>query len=279
MNGKAVRYKKNDKSRVKFGFKQEECGFIAYCANVKGTSTYKIKTLDPKHTCGRTFNNRAATAKWIAKVIEDRMMNSSTVLQVKEIIHEMRTRYSVGVSWGTAWNARKIAKDDVEGDALKQYTMITSYAGELKRVNHQNKAAIILRYNPTTLQPRFGCFYMCLEGCKSAFKLTCIPFIGIDGCHLKTKYGGILLIAVGRDPNDQYFPLAFAVGLMQVFEEDFPGVEHRFCVRHLYANFKEKFGGGTEIRDLLMWASKATYKELWEEKMQQIKAINEYAYK
>ncbi|XP_057440306.1 uncharacterized protein LOC130732221 [Lotus japonicus] len=66
---------------------------------------------------------------------------------------------------------------------------------------------------------------------------------------------------------------------MQVFEEDFPGVEHRFCVRHLYANFKQKFGGGTEIRDLLMWASKATYKELWEEKMQQIKAINEDAYK
>jgi hypothetical protein len=39
----------------------------------------------------------------------------------------------------------------------------------------------------------------------------CRPFIGVDGCHLKTKYGGILLIAVGRDPNDQYFPLAFGV--------------------------------------------------------------------
>jgi hypothetical protein len=33
----------------------------------------------------------------------------------------------------------------------------------------------------------------------------------VDGCHLKTKYGGQLLIAVGRDPNDQYFPLAFGV--------------------------------------------------------------------
>jgi hypothetical protein len=33
----------------------------------------------------------------------------------------------------------------------------------------------------------------------------------VDGCHLKIKYGGQLLIAVGRDPNDQYFPLAFGV--------------------------------------------------------------------
>ena len=42
-------------------------------------------------------------------------------------------------------------------------------------------------------------------------KIACRPFIGVDGCHLKNKYGGQLLIAVGRDPNDQYLPIAFAV--------------------------------------------------------------------
>lgn len=52
---------------------------------------------------------------------------------------------------------------------------------------------------------------MCLEGCKKGFIGGCMPFIGLDGCHLKTQYGGILLCAVARDPNDQYFPLAFAV--------------------------------------------------------------------
>lgn len=38
-----------------------------------------------------------------------------------------------------------------------------------------------------------------------------MPFIGVDGCNLKTKYGGTLLIVVGRDPNDQYYPLVFNV--------------------------------------------------------------------
>jgi len=33
----------------------------------------------------------------------------------------------------------------------------------------------------------------------------------VDGCHLKTQYGGILLVVVGRDANDQYYPLAFGV--------------------------------------------------------------------
>jgi hypothetical protein len=61
-----------------------------------------------------------------------------------------------------------------------------------------------------TPQPRFSSFYFCFEGTKKGFN-SCRPFIGVDGCHLKTKHGGILLIAVRRDANDQYFPLAFGV--------------------------------------------------------------------
>jgi hypothetical protein len=66
--------------------------------------------------------------------------------------------------------------------------------------------------------------------------------------------------------------------LIQVFEEQLPGAEHRFCLRHLYANFKKKFGGGTLLRDLMMAAAKCTYFEAWEEKMAQIKAEKQEAY-
>lgn len=65
---------------------------------------------------------------------------------------------------------------------------------------------------------------------------------------------------------------------MQVFDELMPGVEHRFCLRHLYANFKKRFGGGVVIRDLMMGAAKATYEAMWHEKMQELKALNEEAY-
>ena len=68
------------------------------------------------------------------------------------------------------------------------------------------------------LLPQFGSFYKCLDGPKQAFKSACRPLIGMDGCHLKTKYGGQLLIAVGRDPNDQYMPIAFAVVEMETKE-------------------------------------------------------------
>lgn len=37
------------------------------------------------------------------------------------------------------------------------------------------------------------------------------PFVRVDGCHLKTPFGGQLLVVVDRDDNDQYFPLAWPV--------------------------------------------------------------------
>ena len=47
---------------------------------------------------------------------------------------------------------------------------------------------------------------MCLDIVKRGFLVACRPIIGLDGCHLKGEYGHKLLVAVGRDPNDNYFP-------------------------------------------------------------------------
>jgi hypothetical protein len=63
----------------------------------------------------------------------------------------------------------------------------------------------------STFQPIFGSFYFCFDGCKRGFTTSCRPFVGVNGCHLKTKYGRQLLLAVGSDHNDQYFPLTFGV--------------------------------------------------------------------
>ncbi|XP_017431939.2 uncharacterized protein LOC108339312 [Vigna angularis] len=57
-----------------------------------------------------------------------------------------------------------------------------------------------------------------------------------------------------------------------------PGVEQRFCVRHLYANFRKKFPGKNLKR--LMWrAATATYPQTWEMEMRNIRGLNKDAYK
>jgi hypothetical protein len=52
---------------------------------------------------------------------------------------------------------------------------------------------------------------MSFDACKRGFISACRPIICLDGCFVKTKYGGQLLTAVGMDPNDCIFPIAMAV--------------------------------------------------------------------
>jgi hypothetical protein len=56
--------------------------------------------------------------------------------------------------------------------------------------------------------------YWSYDACKRGFLEGCKPFICLDGCHIKTRYKGNLLTAVGIDPNDCIFPIA--MGLVQV---------------------------------------------------------------
>lgn len=63
-------------------------------------------------------------------------------------------------------------------------------------------------------------------------------------------------------------------GLAHVFEEEYPEFEHMFCLRHLYANFKKKFEGGTLFRDIIMVAAKETFYGTHENKMNKIKEMS-----
>ena len=59
--------------------------------------------------------------------------------------------------------------------------------------------------------PYFERLYICLKGYKKGFLAGCKSFIGLDACHLKNKSGGQLITTVCRNPNEKYFPLAYAV--------------------------------------------------------------------
>ncbi|XP_058761902.1 uncharacterized protein LOC131657970 [Vicia villosa] len=310
LNGREIRFVKNENYRVRVECKGK-CGFLALCSKVGDRHTYQLKTWVGSHSCARVLNNKSANSKWVSKLVVEKRKSMGKV-KVSEIMSEMRMKYAVGITKGKAWRAQCLAEEIVEGDATRQYTMLWRYAAELKKQCPGNTIKIDVERPLPTIQPRFDKFYFCLDGCKKGFINGCRPFIGVDGCHLKTKYGGQLLVAVARDPNDQYYPLAFGVveteskeswrwflqllmedvgverkyvfisdqqkGLVAVFEEMFEQIEHRICLRHLYANFKKKFGGGAAIRDLLMGAAKATYFQAWEKKMNELKALDKKAW-
>lgn len=59
--------------------------------------------------------------------------------------------------------------------------------------------------------PRFDRCYVCFDRTKKAMRFPSRSFIGLYGCHLKHGYDGLLIIDVGRAPNDQYLPIVFRV--------------------------------------------------------------------
>ncbi|KAK3198303.1 hypothetical protein Dsin_021718 [Dipteronia sinensis] len=135
-----------------------------------------------------------------------------------------------------------------------------------------------------------------LEGCR--------PFIGIDGCHLKWPYGGVLLSVVALYANSGLYPLAYCICegetllswswfLRQLhcflkYPEDRPicfmsdmqkgviGALKMFCARHIYANFSTKYSG-QKMRKLFWKASKTGDKHEFKKCLQDIGNINPQA--
>ncbi|XP_058726957.1 uncharacterized protein LOC131598362 [Vicia villosa] len=66
-------------------------------------------------------------------------------------------------------------------------------------------------------------------------------------------------------------------GLLPAMDELLPGVEQRFCVRHLYNNFRKKYPGKM-LKDAIWKAARSTYVQAWEREMRSMRLISDEAY-
>ncbi|XP_057246807.1 uncharacterized protein LOC130589543 [Beta vulgaris subsp. vulgaris] len=126
-------------------------------------------------------------------------------------------------------------------------------------------------------------------------------------------FGGQLLVAVGRDGNNQMFPIAWAVmevesteswtwflellasdlgtnegagytimsdqqkGLINAVSSVFPQAESRVCARHVYCNFRTVFGGGMEFRKQFWIIAKSTTENEFKAQIKVMRGISNAA--
>ena len=100
---------------------------------------------------------------------------------------------------------------EMEGNYLEQYSKLYDYAEELKRSNLGTTVVLDTDKERNPKVEFFQRFYVCFNCCKSNWIAECWPVIGLDGCFLKGLCKGQLLCAVGRDANNQIFPIAWVV--------------------------------------------------------------------
>ncbi|GER34746.1 MuDR family transposase, partial [Striga asiatica] len=118
--------------------------------------------------------------------------------------------FSKYVDGEAEWGGCKLkAIADQKGEPHFQYALLWDYCEEIRKTNPGS--TVVLDTNQCNGENIFQRFYICLNALKQGFKAGCRPLVGVDGCHLKGPNKGILLTAVGIDPNNALFPLAYAV--------------------------------------------------------------------
>ncbi|KAK9284085.1 hypothetical protein L1049_012345 [Liquidambar formosana] len=91
--------------------------------------------------------------------------------------------------------------DAIKGKHGECYGKFLAYANVVRYHNLGSLLKLQFKRLHTCSNPSFKNFFVCVEAMKTGFINRCRPFLGLDGCHLKEPYGGVLLGAVALDGN------------------------------------------------------------------------------
>lgn len=195
------------------------------------------------------------------------------------------------------------------GSVGDHYALLTRYRAELMRVDRGGRFEILVEGD--------GCFkgfFVGFSSLRDGFLKGCRPVIGFDGCGLKTSLGGALLYAVGKDGNNQIYPICWAVreeneyfwnwflelffrelrisvglgvgwtfisdqekGLLNVIRRLTPHAAVRNCARHVYCSWKNAHASPV-LEDIFWRALRSTHKADFNATLDVLKGVSEAAY-
>ncbi|KAG8375322.1 hypothetical protein BUALT_Bualt10G0088200 [Buddleja alternifolia] len=288
-NGWDLKFIANEKKKITVVCKHG-CFWRIHASHRQGSTTYQVKTLRGVHTCSYKPENAQANYKYIGKRIEN-MVRDNPNEGLESLKKKFKRDVGIECSLHKVFRAKKYALELVRGEVAKEYERLYDYCETIVKTNR--RSTMILKVDRSLTPPVLQRVYCCLSGLRDGFLDGCRPIIGLDGCFLKGIFKGQLLTAVGRDGNDNLYPIAYAYveiekfdtwewflsmlirdigshdergwtfisdrqkGLIQAVSSVAPNAEHRFCLRHMYNNFKKSFKG--EELKRLFWRASSTY--------------------
>ena len=204
-----IKFKLNEKTKISVHCKNG-CGWRCYASQISGELTFQIKTLTDDCTCPKSFKNSQATSAYVAKrFIEDFSKNPNW--EVSGVHNHVMQNLSVDLSVNQVYRSKRKAKDLINGDEQLQYGVLRDYAHMIHTVDKGSRVILQTEMADETSQPKFKRMYVRFNAQKVGFLGGCRPFIGLDGCHIKHRFGGQILSATAKDANDNIFPVAMAV--------------------------------------------------------------------
>ena len=207
VHGRKIKFSKNDGRRATAYCK--DCSWKVSTAVMLDKKTFQIKSMQGKHSCGRTFDHGLANSTFLVDRYKKELA-AMTDMKVSTLTDKVKTDVNVNISRWQAYRTKKKAESLVNGEHEAQYNKLRNYCREVKRANPGSNV-FMTTVEDDEGEDRFERLYICLNACKTSFLSGCRPVVGLDGCHLRGPHKGVLLTAVGIDPNDQLYPIAYAV--------------------------------------------------------------------
>ncbi|XP_042753314.1 uncharacterized protein LOC122195466 [Lactuca sativa] len=271
-----------------------------------------LKKMNDRHTCVRNFSSsRLMNPIWLAKQFVKELVKQPK-LKCQEMQAIIQSKFHCKVSWSKCYRSRCRVLSLIDGNLSDHYARVWDYGHVLMRSNPGStiRSSVIINPDQTTT---FHRIYVCFKAIKYGWKIGCRRVIGLDGCFLKGQCKGELLTAIGRDANNQIYPIAWVVmevenkvnwkwflelvsedlsldacrglcvisdqhkGLVEATKEILPHVEHIQCARHIYANFRKVYSG-VQFRNMFWAAAKSTTEGDFKINMDRIKTLSEGAY-
>ncbi|KAL3538278.1 hypothetical protein ACH5RR_001644 [Cinchona calisaya] len=109
------------------------------------------------------------------------------------------------------YRAKNKAIKSIQGEHKQQYCILMDYCTTIIDRNHGSVAIVVTERYPMYENPIFKRMFVMFSAQKEGFIATCRHVIGLDACLLKCTMGGQLMVAIGRDANNQMYPLAIAL--------------------------------------------------------------------
>ncbi|XP_031131906.1 uncharacterized protein LOC116033292 [Ipomoea triloba] len=314
--GKDIKFEKNDNVRCIVKCKQSGCPWAITLRWIKEVNCWRVTAFRDCHDgCSWVWENPSVKSSRLAKRWKKEISGNST-WRVSEFREKVATDDHFHITSKVAYKAMTMARAAIRGELEDYFKKFWSYYLEIQRSNPKTKS--IVKMSDCVEEgekKRFLRWYICWEACRNGFQ-HCRKIIGVDGCHLRSKYGGYLLTATAMDPNDGIFPIAYAIvegenmkswswffallkhdlgidvcaqneytfisdkqkGLLLAFRGVLPNVVHRFCVRHLYVNMKVARFHGNAIKDTLWAAARATTVNSFKDSMRKMKELDSNAF-
>ncbi|XP_031120345.1 uncharacterized protein LOC116023481 [Ipomoea triloba] len=185
-------WKKNGLKYVRVECLGKGCGFHVSAGWEERTRCFQVKAIMLEHKCNTQFTLGIVSQKWLEWKFEEKVRQNPTI-GYSELSRDIKSEFNLNVTVSMCRRA---------------------ITGILKKLDIGYESSIVKIKTTRTVENSplvFERIYVCFGALKKGFLEGCRRFIGLDGCFLKGKLKGEILSVVGRDGNNQMYPIAWVV--------------------------------------------------------------------